>query len=81
MAKDAPNWKRKVFAVDQRVLQAIDALARDRNVALDVLADEALRDLLKKHRRPATLMEALRESARSVPANDPGPRPRTRRTS
>jgi hypothetical protein len=37
---------------------------------LQELADEAFRDLLKKHRRPVTLKEMLRESARSHPAND-----------
>jgi hypothetical protein len=34
------------------------------------LADEAFRDLFKKHRRPTTLKDMLRESARSHPAND-----------
>ena len=42
------------------------------------LADEAFRDLLKKHRRPTTLKEMLRESARSHPANDQQPLPRKR---
>jgi hypothetical protein len=37
------------------------------------LADEAFRDLLKKHRRPTTLKDMLRESARSHPANDRKP--------
>jgi hypothetical protein len=37
------------------------------------LADEAFADLLKKHHRPVTLKEALRESARRHPANDPVP--------
>ena len=40
---------------------------------LQELADEAFRDLLKKHRRPTTLKEMLRESARSHPANDREP--------
>jgi hypothetical protein len=38
--------------------------------SLQELAEEAFRDLLKKHRRPTTLKEMLRESARSQPAND-----------
>ena len=38
--------------------------------SLQDLADEAFRDLLRKHGRPATLKEALRESARRLPAND-----------
>jgi hypothetical protein len=37
---------------------------------LQELADEAFRDLLKKHRRPTTLKEMLRQSARAQPAND-----------
>jgi len=37
--------------------------------SLQDLADEAFRDLLKKHRRPTTLKEMLRESVRSHPAN------------
>jgi hypothetical protein len=37
---------------------------------LQELADEAFRDLLKKHRRPTTLKEMLRDSVRSHPAND-----------
>jgi hypothetical protein len=44
------------------------------------LAEEAFRDLLKKHRRPMTLKEMLRESARSHPANDHEPH-RKQRTS
>ena len=43
---------------------------------LQDLADEAFRDLLKKHRRSVTLKEMLRESTRSHPANDHGPQRR-----
>jgi hypothetical protein len=45
---------------------------------LQELSDEAFRDLLKKHRRPTTLKEMLQASARSHPANDHHPLPRTR---
>jgi hypothetical protein len=38
--------------------------------SLQELADEAFGDLLRKHRRPTTLKEMLRESARRQPAND-----------
>jgi hypothetical protein len=34
------------------------------------LADEASRDLRRKHRRPLTLRDALRESVRMQPANE-----------
>jgi hypothetical protein len=37
------------------------------------LADEAFRDLLKKHGRPTDLKSALRQSARNSPANDSSP--------
>ena len=43
------------------------------------LADEAFRDLLKKHGRPTGLKEALRQSTRAIPANDQNGA-RTRRT-
>jgi hypothetical protein len=43
-----------------------------------ILAEEAFSDLLKKHRRPVSLREALRASARLHPANDLLP-PRARR--
>lgn len=59
---------------------ALDELSRDTGRSPDSLAEEAFRDLLKKHRRPRSLLEALRESARRHPANDPEP-PRARRRS
>jgi hypothetical protein len=42
--------------------QAVDLLARDRMVAFQELAEEAFRDLLRKHDRPADLKSALRQS-------------------
>lgn len=66
--------KRKVLNVDERLLDALAFLARDRAQTLDELADEAFRDLLKKYKRPLTLKAALRESARTLPANDAGPK-------
>jgi hypothetical protein len=47
---------------------------------LQELADEAFRDLLKKHKRPSSLKEALRHSTRQYPANDQ-PAPRAKRKS
>jgi hypothetical protein len=52
---------------------ALDELAQDTGRSLHSLAVEAVGDLLKKHRRPRSLLEALRESARQHPANDPEP--------
>ena len=41
--------------------------------SLQELADEAFADLLKKHRRPVTLKQALKRSAKQMPANDRAP--------
>jgi hypothetical protein len=70
--------KRKMLALDEGVLQALELLARDTGKSLDALADQAFLELLKKLKRPATLNEALRASLRTAPANDPGPRTRRR---
>lgn len=42
--------------------QAVDLLARDRMMTFQELAEEAFRDLLRKHDRPADLKSALRQS-------------------
>jgi hypothetical protein len=49
---------------------ALHRLSLDSLRSLQELADEAFGDLLKKHRRPVTLREALKESVRMQPAND-----------
>lgn len=72
MAQQADIKRRKVFSVEQRLLQAMAFYARDAKVSLDDAASEAFRDFLKKHKRPLTLKEALKNSARALPANDPG---------
>jgi hypothetical protein len=48
---------------DQATWQALDLLARDRAMDFQELADEAFRDLLRKHGRPTDLRAALRQSA------------------
>jgi hypothetical protein len=53
--------KRVTF--DDETYAALDMLARDRMMDFQELADEAFRDLLKKHGRPSSLKEALRRSA------------------
>src|SRR6516162_2400420 len=63
---------------DAATWQALDRLAKDRMETIQELADEAFRDLLKKHRRPTTLNEMLRERLRSQPANDHDRQPRRR---
>jgi predicted transcriptional regulator len=62
----------KRIKLDDATWQALDVLARDSMKDFQELADEAFADLLKKHGRPVTLTDALRQSARQVPANDPG---------
>ena len=48
---------------DDETWLALDMLARDRMMDFQELADEAFRDLLKKHNRPTDLKSALRQSA------------------
>ncbi len=61
---------RKIIAFDEETLRALELLASESKNDLQELADEAFRDLLKKHKRPSSLKEALRESTRQFPAND-----------
>ena len=48
---------------DEETWRQIDLLGRDQKKDFQELADEAFRDLLKKHGRPADLRDALRRSA------------------
>lgn len=56
----------KRIQFDDETWQALDLLARDQMKTFAELADEAFRDLLRKHGRPANLKEALRRSAGQV---------------
>ena len=53
----------KRIQLDDATWQALDLLARDRMMDFQELADEAFRDLLRKHGRPTDLKTALRQSA------------------
>jgi hypothetical protein len=53
----------KRVQLDAETWQALDLLARDRMMDFQELADEAFRDLLRKHGRPTELLAALRQSA------------------
>ena len=55
----------KRIQFDKESWAALDLLARDRMMTLQELAEEAFRDLLRKHNRPVDLKEALRKSAGS----------------
>jgi len=48
---------------DDETWRQIDLLGRDQMKDFQELADEAFRDLLKKHGRPIDLRDALRRSA------------------
>lgn len=61
--------RRKLIEIEPDMLRALELLARDRMQDFQELADEAFRDVLKKHQRPVTLKEALKQSTRT-PAND-----------
>jgi hypothetical protein len=65
---------RKRIAFDLATWHALHQLSLDSMKSLQELSDEAFRDLLKKHRRPATLKEMLRQSVRTAAANDAQPR-------
>jgi hypothetical protein len=53
----------KRVQLDDETWRALDLLGRDQMKDFQELADEAFRDLLKKHGRPVDLREALRRSA------------------
>jgi hypothetical protein len=55
--------KRVVF--DLETWDQLDLLARERMMTFEELADEAFRDVLKKHGRPYDLRDALKKSARA----------------
>ena len=65
-----PVPRRKLIEFDQEIWHALQLLSRDSMKTLQELADEAFSDLLRKHGRPSTLKEALRTTARRLPAND-----------
>jgi hypothetical protein len=48
---------------DEETWHAINLLARERMMDFQELAEEAFRDLLRKHNRPTDLKTALRQSA------------------
>ncbi len=60
--KESP---RKLIAFDPETASALKLLASDRMMTLQELADEAFADLLKKHHRPVSLKEALKQSLRA----------------
>ena len=67
---------RKLIGFDPETLQALELLSSDCGMSLQQLADEAFADLLAKHHRPRTFKDALKQSARPIPANENKPKKR-----
>ncbi|MGE0093414.1 MAG: hypothetical protein AB7M05_10810 [Alphaproteobacteria bacterium] len=61
--------------LDERTWQVLKGLGRDSMKDFQELADEAFRDLLKKHYRPTALKAQLRQSI----ASDRAPAPKAAR--
>jgi hypothetical protein len=82
MAKGKENARdpdrRKLIAFDAETWHALQLLGRDSVKSVQELAEEAFADLLKKHDRPVTLKQALRQSVRKRAANDALPRRKKR---
>lgn len=53
----------KIVQFDDESWSSVNMLAKDRMMTFQELADEAFRDLLRKHNIPVSLTEALRKSA------------------
>ena len=53
---------RKMIHIGTASVDALEGLARDTGRSFQELIDEALDDLLKKHRQPVTVKEMLTES-------------------
>jgi hypothetical protein len=69
VAKKPAAVRRKLIEFDQETFQAVDLLARDSMSTWQELAEEAFRDLLKKHGRPTDLRAALKQSMTAAEAN------------
>ena len=66
---------------DEETWAALDLLARERMMDFQELADEAFRDLLRKHGRPASLKAALRQSlGKSATVHQLPARPKKKRS-
>ena len=58
---------RKMVNIETATLAALEMLATDQGVSLQDLVDEALTDLLKKHRRPVTIKNMFAASLKDGP--------------
>ena len=69
----------KRVQIDDQTWTALTLLAADRDADFQALADEAFRDLLKKHGRPINLRAALRSSVGASGNVHPFPKTKARR--
>lgn len=69
---------RKKIGIDNYLLGVLTVLAQDLGRSVESLADDAVRELLRKHNRPRSLEEAFRQSLRTLPLNDNGGEPRAK---
>jgi hypothetical protein len=65
-AKTSGGVRRKLIEFDDETWHGLDLLARDSMKTWQELADEAFRDLLKKHGRPTALRAQLKQSLGTV---------------
>ena len=79
MAKRPARVRRKLVEFDEETWAAVDLLGRDSMKTLQELADEAIRDLLRKYERPTDLKAALKQSVRSSGAPSASQKSRGRR--
>ena len=69
----------KRVQIDDETWTALSLLASDRDVDFQALAEEAFRDLLRKHGRPTNLRAALRSSVGASAKVHSFPKATTRR--
>jgi hypothetical protein len=69
---------RKLIGFDRETQRALELLSRDSGKSLQELADEAFADLMAKHHRPRTFVEALKQISRPLPASENKPKERRR---
>lgn len=70
---------RKMIHVATASHDALQTLARETGQTFQDLVDEAIADLLKKHKRPVTLKDMLRESLASAGKGKEASHPKRRR--
>ena len=62
MSRRSSAMPRKLTHFEPANIRAMELLARDEHRSFQELVDEAIADLLKKHKRPVTTAEMFRQS-------------------